>query len=344
MNIQPKIDLNSFEAAFRVIDTHTAGEFTRIIVSGFPALEGNTMIERKNFLAENYDQYRRALMFEPRGHHDMFGALLTEPINSEADYGVIFMDTDKYLNMCGHSTIGAVTALIETGLVPATEPYTEVVLDAPAGLIRTKAEVKNGQVKSVTLTNVPSFLYKENLTTIIDGKEIHYDISFGGSFFAMVDAAQLGLDVNRLTIPKLTEFGMKMIHQVNSEIQISHPELAITTLDLVDLYCPTETPGCDCRNVLIWGDHMADRSPGGTAISAMLASLYVKGQIQIGEPFIYESFIGSCFKGEILDTTKVGEFDAVISQFTGSAFVTGQATYVIDPDDPLKYGFKVGRG
>lgn len=343
MKIQPKIDLNSFEAAFRVIDTHTAGEFTRIIVSGFPALEGKTMIERKNFLAENYDQYRQALMFEPRGHHDMFGALLTEPVNPEADYGVIFMDTGKYLNMCGHGTIGAVTALIETGLVPAAEPYTEVVLDAPAGLIRTRAEVKNGQVKNVTLTNVPSFLYKENLTTVIDGKEIHYDISFGGSFFAMVDADQLGMDVNRLTIPKLTEFAMKMIHQVNDEIQIRHPELDITSLDLVDLYCPTETPGCDKRNVLIWGDHMADRSPGGTATSAMLAALHARNKIQIGEPFVFESFIGSQFRGQILETTKVGEFDAVVSQFTGSAYVTGQATYVIDPDDPLKYGFKVGR-
>lgn len=344
MKIQPKLNIDSFEAAFRAIDTHTAGEFTRIIVSGFPELKGNTMIERKNFLAENYDQYRRALMFEPRGHHDMFGALLTDPIHPEADYGVIFMDTGKYLNMCGHGTIGAVTALIETGLVPAKEPYTEVVLDTPAGIVHTKAEVANGQVKSVTLTNVPSFLYKENLTTVIDGKEIHYDISFGGSFFAMVDAKQLDLDVNRLTIPKLTEFGMKMIHQVNSEIHIKHPELDITSLDLVDLYCPTETPGCDKRNVLIWGDHMADRSPGGTATSAMLAALHQKGQIKIGEPFVYESFIGSQFKGEILETTKVGDFDAVISQFTGTAYVTGKSTYVIDPDDPLKYGFKVGRG
>ena len=152
MEINPKLNLDAFEASFHAIDTHTVGEFTRIITSGFPKLEGDTMIERKNFLAKHYDKYRQALMFEPRGHHDMFGALLTDPIHPEADFGVIFMDTGEYLNMCGHGTIGSVTAIIETGLVPAVEPYTEVVLDAPAGIIRTKAEVKNGKVLNVTLT------------------------------------------------------------------------------------------------------------------------------------------------------------------------------------------------
>lgn len=151
MEINPKLNLDAFEASFHAIDTHTVGEFTRIITSGFPKLEGDTMIERKNFLAKHYDKYRQALMFEPRGHHDMFGALLTDPIHPEADFGVIFMDTGEYLNMCGHGTIGSVTAIIETGLVPAVEPYTEVVLDAPAGIIRTKAEVKNGKVLKVHL-------------------------------------------------------------------------------------------------------------------------------------------------------------------------------------------------
>ena len=162
MELHPKLNLDSFEASFLAVDTHTVGEFTRIVVSGFPKLEGNTMIERKHYLAEHYDHFRQALMYEPRGHHDMFGAIVVEPINPEADFGVFFMDTGEYLNMCGHGTIGTVTALIETGLMPATEPVTEVVLEAPAGLIRTKAEVKNGKVVSVTLTNVPAFLYKKD--------------------------------------------------------------------------------------------------------------------------------------------------------------------------------------
>ncbi len=343
MEIHPRLNPGAFEASFHAIDTHTVGEFTRIIVSGFPELKGDTMIERKNFLAKNYDKYRRALMFEPRGHHDMFGALLTDPVHPEADYGVIFMDTGEYLNMCGHGTIGSVTAIIETGLVEAKEPYTEVVLDAPAGIIRTKAEVKNGKVMNVTLTNVPAFLYKENLTTVVDGKEVVYDISFGGSFFALVDIEQLGWSVIADMIPTLTDFGMKLIRQVNEEVKIQHPELDIHTVDLAELYCHTDTPGCSKRNVVIFGDHMADRSPCGTGTSAKLAALHKKGRIHIGEPFVYESFIGSRFKGVILEETKVGDYDAVIPQITGTAYLTGEATYVIDPDDPLKYGFKVGR-
>jgi len=342
MALNPKLNLDSFEATFKAIDTHTVGEFTRVLFSGFPKLEGNTMIERKNFLAKKHDQYRQALMYEPRGHHDMFGAYICEPINPEADFGVIFMDTGEYLNMCGHGTIGSVTALIESGMVEAKEPYTEVVLEAPAGLIRTKAEVKNGKVLNVTLTNVPAFLYKQNLTTNIDGKEITYDISFGGSFFALIDITQLGLNVEPKNIPEITRIGMQLIKQVNAEQKMQHPTLDITSVDLAEFYCPTDTPGCDYRNVVIFGNNMADRSPCGTGTSAKLAALHARGKIGIGEDFVYESFIGSKFKGVIKETTKVGDYDAVVPMITGSAYVTGEATYVIDPDDPLKYGFIVG--
>ncbi|MGO5052440.1 proline racemase family protein [Lachnospiraceae bacterium LCP25S3_G4] len=342
MDINPKLDLDSFEGSFKAIDTHTVGEFTRVIFSGFPKLEGNTMIERKHYLAKHYDKYRQALMFEPRGHHDMFGAYITEPVNPEADFGVFFMDTGEYLNMCGHGTIGSVTAIIESGLVEAKEPYTEVVLEAPAGLIRTKAEVKNGKVLNVTLTNVPAFLYKENCKTVIDGKEVTYDISFGGSFFAICDITQVGMTVDAKSVSDLTDFGMKLIENANKENKLQHPTLDITSVDLAELYCPTETPGCNLRNVVIFGDRMADRSPCGTGTSAKLGLLHARGEIKVGEPFVYESFIGSQFKGVIQEETKVGDFNAVIPQITGSAYVTGEATYVIDPDDPLKYGFVVG--
>lgn len=342
MAINPKLNLDAYEASFKVIDTHTVGEFTRVIFSGFPELKGNTPIERKHYLQEHYDNYRTALMFEPRGHHDMFGAYITEPISKEADFAVFFMDTGEYLNMCGHGTIGSATAIIESGLIEAKEPYTELTLEAPAGLIRVKAAVKDGKVTSVSLKNVPAFLYKENLKTVIDGKEITYDISFGGSFFALVDIEQLGWKVTPENIPMLTDFGMKVIEQVNKEVKVQHPELDITTVDLAELYCSTDTPGCDKRNVVIFGDHMADRSPCGTGTSAKLATLYKRGEIGLNEPFVYESFIGSQFKGVALEETKVGDYVAVVPEITGSAYVTGEATYVIDGDDPLKYGFQVG--
>jgi len=209
-------------------------------------------------------------------------------------------------------------------------------------LIRTKAEVKNGKVLNVTLTNVPAFLYKENLKTTIEGKEITYDISFGGSFFALIDTAQFGLNIEPKNIPEITRIGMQLIEQVNAEQTIKHPYLDITSVDLAEFYCPTDTPGCDYRNVVIFGNNMADRSPCGTGTSAKLATLYARGKIGIGEDFVYESFIGSKFKGVIKETTKVDDFDAVIPMITGSAYVTGESTYVIDPDDPLKYGFIVG--
>ena len=209
MNYNPKINLDRFEASFKAIDAHTAGEFCRIVYSGFPKPEGNTPIERKHWLEKHYNHYRTALMLEPRGHHDMFGAYICEPIDPQADFAVFFMDTGGWLNMCGHCTIGAVTVAVETGMVEAKEPYTEVVLEAPAGIIRTKAEVKDGKVLGVTLENVPAFLYKPNQKVVIDGKEITFDISFGGSFFALVDTDKLGLvdEINEKTVPYLAQLG-----------------------------------------------------------------------------------------------------------------------------------------
>ena len=309
MELKANVNFDRFEAALQVVDAHTEGEFCRMVIGGFPEPEGNTMIEKKKWMEKNYDNVRTALMFEPRGHHDMFGAFLCEPINKEADFGVMFMDTGGYLNMCGHCTIGAVTVAIEAGLVESHEGENEVVLDAPAGLIRTKAIVKDGKVESVTLTNVPAFVYKENQTVTIDGKEIKFTISFGGSFFALVDTTQLDID----------------------------------TVDLVEFYGPTPNKDkADLRNVVIFGDAMADRSPCGTGTSAKLATLHHWGEIKVGEEFRYESFMGSIFKGVIKETTKVADYDAVIPMITGSAYLTGVATYLIDPTDPLKYGFQVG--
>lgn len=343
MSLNPTLNKERFEAAFTVVDSHTVGEFTRVVLDGFPKLEGETMIERKNFLVNNYDHYRTALMLEPRGHHDMFGAILTEPISEEADLGVIFMDTGGYLNMCGHGTIGSATVAVETGLVPVTEPYTEVVLEAPAGIIRTKVKVENGKAVEVTLTNVPAFLYKDNLTVNVDGRKIPYTISFGGSFFALVDASKLGYDLGSECIPALQELGMKMLDKINKEVEVKHPFLDITTVDLVEFYGPTPNPDkADMRNVVIFGEAQADRSPCGTGTSAKLATLHAWNEIGVNEEFRYESFTGSVFKGVIKEETSCGDFKAVIPQITGSAYVTGMGTYVIDPTDPLKYGFSVG--
>ena len=344
MKLEAKVNFDRFEGALQVVDSHTVGEFCRIVIGGFPEPEGNTMIEKKKWMEENYDHVRTALMFEPRGHHDMFGAFLCEPVNPEAQFGVMFMDTGGYLNMCGHCTIGAVTVAIEAGLVESHEGENEVVLEAPAGIIRTKAVVKDGKVENVTLTNVPSFVYKENQKVTVDGKEIEFTISFGGSFFALVDTTKLDIgEINAKTVPAYTDLGMKMLEIINKEIPVQHPELDITSVDLVEFYGPTPNPDkANMRNVVIFGEHMADRSPCGTGTIAKLATLHHWGEIGVGEEFIYESFMGSLFKGVIKETTKVADFNAVIPMITGSCYLTGVATYLIDPTDPLKYGFQVG--
>ena len=344
MKLQANVNFDRFEAQLQVVDAHTVGEFCRVVIGGFPEPEGNTMIEKKKWMEHNYDHVRTALMFEPRGHHDMFGAFLCEPIHEEADLGVIFMDTGGYLNMCGHCTIGAVTVAIEAGLVESHEGENSVVLDAPAGLIRTTAIVKDGKVENVTLTNVPAFVYKENLSVTVDGQEIPFTISFGGSFFALVDTTKLNIgEINPKTVPEYTKLGMKMMEIINKEIPVKHPLLDIDTVDLVEFYGPTPNPDkATMRNVVVFGDAQADRSPCGTGTSAKLATLHGWGELGIGEEFIYESFMGTRFKGVIKEETKIGDYDAVIPMITGSAYLTGVATYLIDSTDPLKYGFLVG--
>lgn len=338
------VNFDRFESRLKVVDAHTEGEFCRILVGGLPEPEGNTMIEKKKWLEENCDHIRTALMLEPRGHHDMFGAVLCKPVHEEADFGVVFMETGEFLNMCGHCTIGTTTVVIEAGMIPSHEGENEVVLDTPAGIVRTKAIVKDGKVESVTLTNVPAFVYLEDQKVTVDGQEIHFTISFGGSFFALVDTAQLDIGaINAKSVPAYTKLGMEILRKINEEIPVKHPTLDINTVDLVEFYGPTPNPDvADMRNVVIFGDAQADRSPCGTGTSAKLATLHKWGEIGVGEPFVYESFMGSLFKGEIKELTKVANYDAVVPKVTGSCYLTGVATYLIDGTDPLKYGFLIG--
>lgn len=346
MLLDAKVNFDRFEAQLKVVDAHTEGEFCRVVIGGTPdpEPEGNTMIEKKDFMEKNWDHIRTALMLEPRGHHDMFGAFLCKPVSDEADFGIIFMDTGGYLNMCGHCTIGAVTVIIEANLMEWHEGENIVVLEAPAGIIRTTATVKDGKVTGVTLTNVPAFVYKDNLTATIDGMEIPYTISFGGSFFALVDTTKLDIgEINAKTVPKYTELGMKLRDLINKTVEIQHPTLDITEVDLVEFYGPTPNPDkATMRNVVVFGDAQADRSPCGTGTSAKLATLHAWGELGVGEEFIYESFIGSRFKGVIKEETSIGGYDAVIPMITGSAYLTGVGTYLLDPDDALSYGFLVG--
>lgn len=341
MELKPRARKYAYH--LKTIDSHTEGECTRICYDGFPNLSGETMMEKKNYLVEHYDYLRTALMLEPRGHRDMFGALLTEAVNEEADFGVIFMDSGSCLNMCGHGSIGTASMLVETGLVDVKEPYTEVVLDAPSGIIRTRVHVVDGEAVDVSILNVPSFLYKEDEIIDMPGYgEIIFDISFGGSFFAIVNAEKIGLRLEIDNIEEITSLGMQLLKRINGEIKVKHPYLDIDTVDLVEFYSQTDNPKADMKNCVIFGDAQADRSPCGTGTSAKLATLYAKGELGVNEKFVYESITGSLFIGEIVNEVEIAGRKAIIPQITGSAWITGLNQWIIDEQDPHKYGFLLG--
>ena len=285
--------------SIHAIDSHTMGEPTRIIVGGVPKIPGKTKAEKKDFLEKNMDQLRTAVMLEPRGHKDMFGSILTAPVNEEADFGIIFMDGGGYLNMCCHGSIGAVTAAVETGMVEMKAPVMDVAMDTPGGIIKSSARVENEKVKEVSIVYVPAFHYRKDVE--IEVSEIgkfKVDIAFGGSFFAIVDAKHLGLKVKPGNAQKLTEMGLKIRDIINRTIEIRHPTLDhIKAVDLVEIYDEPTHPEAAYKNVVIFGQGQVDRSPCGTGTSAKLATLYSKGEFRKGDLFVYESILGTLFKG-----------------------------------------------
>ena len=329
------------ERTIFAIDSHTMGEPTRIVVGGVPNIPGKTMPEKKAYLEEHLDWVRTAIMLEPRGHNDMFGSIVTQPTTEEADLGIIFMDGGGYLNMCGHGSIGAATVAVESGMVPAVEPVTNLTLEAPAGLVKASVKVENGKAKEVSIINVPAFLYKRDVEVDVPGiGKVVMDISFGGSFFAIVKAENLGLEISPASAQKLIEVGMNVIKAVNEQIEIQHPTLPhIKTVDLCEIYGPAKSADATMQNAVVFGQGQLDRSPCGTGTSAKMATLYAKGLLRMKEDFIYESIIQTKFKGRVLEETKVGDYDAIIPEITGSAYITGHNQFFIDPEDPVKHGF-----
>ena len=341
MDINPR--LLPYQYLIKAIDSHTMGEPTRVIYDGFPELHGDTMMQKKEYLTAHYDHLRSALMLEPRGHRDMFGALMTEPVHEEADFGVIFMESGGCLNMCGHGSIGTAAVIVETGMIPVAEPYTDVVLDAPAGLIRARVHVVDGKAQEVSILNVPSFLYLEQQkVSLPEWGEIRFDISFGGSFFALINAEEIGLRLEADNIDRVEALGMKLLTEINRKISVKHPALDIKTVDLVEFYSHTDTEKANMKNCVVFGDGQIDRSPCGTGTSAKIASLYAKGQLKLGEEFVYESITGTLFRAVAMSETEVGGYRAIIPQITGNAYLTGISQWILDERDPQEYGFLLG--
>ncbi|MGY8781100.1 MAG: proline racemase family protein [Fidelibacterota bacterium] len=325
----------------QTIDVHTSGEPLRIVISGYPELMGNTLFEKRTDARDNHDKIRKALMLEPRGHADMYGAFIVEPETPGADFGVIFIHNEGYSTGCGHAVIALTKVFIETGLVPMTESETEVKMDVPSGFIRSIAEIENGKVKGVRFQNVPSFVQQLNAEVDVPGLgSIKYDLAFGGAFYVFVDVSQVGLSCTDVDQQRLIEKGMMIKRAVMESVKMNHPD----GTDMNFLYGtiftgPPEDPNSHSRNVCIFAEGQVDRSPTGTGVSARAAIHFAKGQIGVGESITIESIIGSTFSVKVDRLTSFGQYEAVIPEVSGNAFITGKNTFWINPDDPLKDGF-----
>lgn len=333
-----------FKNAFQTIETHTFGEPTRIINGGLLKLKGDSVAEKRDYMAMNYEWLRNSLIREPRGHRDMFGAILLPSNKEGVDFGVIYMDNDNFLNMCGHATIGVSTAIVEMGLVEVTEPRTNLVLETPAGLVYPTVNIENDRVKSVSFKNVPAFLEERDVA--VDAGElgkITVDISFGGNYFAWVDVEQLNVKIDPSNGTKLKEIARIIKKHVNEQYKVQHPTKSfIKYIDIVTFHGPPALfPDATYKNVHIFSNSQADRSPGGTGTTAMVARMVGRDELQIGEEVVCEGFVGGTFTGKALERTKLGDVDALITEITGSAFITGFQTIFIDPNDPFKHGFIV---
>ena len=331
--------------ATAVVDSHTGGEPTRIIIGGGPWLKGKTMHERWEYLNTHLKDFRDFVMHEPRGHSDMFGAFLTPPEREDSHYGVLFMDSGEGVAMCGHGSIGTAYTLVELGMVPRTEPVTKVVLDTPAGQITLDVEYQDGKVGEVTLANVPAFVYATDVEIplpSLGGKKVRLDISYGGNFFAIVKAEDLGFSLEREEAPELLRIGQEILQVINEQYPVAHPtEPHINYVGLVEF--SLERDGAPTKNCVVFGESNVDRSPCGTGTCAKMALLASKGKLAPGEVFLHESIIGSVFKGYYKPGPKIGEFQTIYPFIKGRASITGFNFLVKQKDDEVGKGFLLPR-
>ncbi|MFC1499850.1 proline racemase family protein [Candidatus Zixiibacteriota bacterium] len=326
------------------IDAHTAGEPLRIITGGMPVLEGESILELRRYLKENFDNIRTTLMWEPRGHREMYGCVITPPFERGSDFGILFMHNEGYSTMCGHGIIGIGTVAPEIGLVPLEEPETVMVIDTPAGQVTTYAQVIEGRVRSVHFHNVPSFVTGLDERVKVPGIGwVTYDLAFGGAYYAFVQAEDFGFSCVPAEQNDLITVGMAIKEAVTGKGGIEHPvEKDLTFLYGTIFIAPSLSEEADSRNVCVFADGQVDRSPTGTGVSGRMAIHYARGEVGIGDPLTIESIVGTTFTGTVVEPVSFEGQQAVIPDVRGSASITGRHEFLIDPDDPLREGFFLG--
>jgi trans-L-3-hydroxyproline dehydratase len=349
-------------AYLQTLELHCAGEPLRLIRTGYPQVPQGPILERRRWVEEHADWARRVLMYEPRGHRDMYGAVLLPPDRADADVAVLFLHNAGYSTMCGHGIIALTTGLIEERLYPAAEPVTVIRYETPAGLVTATADIRIGahggpEVRLVRFYNVPAYRHQANIVVDVPGVPLHgdavarggirVDLAFGGAYYGIVDAAELGVRVVPEQTGELTRVGAAITEQLRRDHTPTHP----TEPDLGFIYGtiivdtdPATSPdgrgrGATMRNVTIFADAEVDRSPCGSGTSALLAHLYAQGRLAIGQSIVNASITGEAFEARVEAEALVGDRPAVATSVAGIGFVTGYGSYVVDERDPLGDGF-----
>jgi proline racemase len=327
-----------------VIDMHTGGEPLRIITGGYPDLPKGTILEMRAYVRDNLDHLRKILMFEPRGHADMYGALLVEPVLPGTDLAVLFMHNEGYSTMCGHAIVALGRYAVDQGLVPSGKDVTIVNIECPCGLVRAEVAMCGGKATDVSFESVPSFLFaRDQVLSLGSRGKVSFDIAYGGAFYALADAGQFGLAFGRDTVAAFVDVADALTRAVQAAVPLSHPDAK----DLAFLYGTILTDGRDSwsdqptRNVCVFADRQVDRSPTGSGVTARLAAMHARGQIAPAQTRIFESIIGSRFSGSVASVTTSGPHPAITAKVSGRAFYSGKAEFIVEDDDPLADGFLV---
>ncbi|MCW6532608.1 proline racemase family protein [Sphingomonas sp. MMSM20] len=323
-----------------VVDMHTAGEPVRIVVAGYPALAGATILDKRRAAQAQHDALRRALMFEPRGHADMYGVIPVAPTHPEAVFGALFTHHEGYSTMCGHATIALGKWLVESGRVAATEPETRFAIELPCGLVRLCCTVQDGRVVRTAFDSVPAFLAQRDAVIEVAGfGAITCDLAYGGAFYALLPASRLGLDFFDTPLDRLVAAGKAITEAGRRTLNIVHPDAA----DLGFLYGTILTddapPPAPSYNLCVFADGQVDRSPTGSGVTARMAADHARGLIAAGVERSFSGPTGIPFTATAIGETKAGTIPAVQVRVAGHASFTGTATFTIDPADALGFGF-----
>ena len=325
----------------KTIDLHTGGEPLRVFTHGMPEIKGKTILEKRRYFRDNFDYIRTRTMWEPRGHADMYGAIITEATTEDGDFGTFFLHNEGYSTMCGHAMIALITLVLDTGMIVREENNPIIRIDAPPGRITCQSFRENGKVQRVAFQNVPSFMaMKDQIVNVPELGPVQFDLAYGGAFYAYVQAEDLGLSLDESDYNKLIDYGRRIKYAVMDQFEVKHPfEEDLSFLYGTIFIGKAKDPKHHSRNVCIFAEGEVDRSPTGSGVSARAAIHYAKGELKENEEITIESILGSTMTVKVVEPCEYGEHQSVIPEVSGTAAITGQNEFYFDPNDPLRDGF-----